>query len=119
MAKYLLLLRDTGTYPDLSPEAMQAVLQRYIDWTRGLATRGVLVDASKLHDSSGRIVRRGGSQPVVTDGPYVEGKEIIGGYYVVQAGSYEDTVTLASDCPHLDFGSIEIRELEAMGGEQS
>jgi len=119
MAKYLLLLRDTGTYPDLSPEAMQAVLQRYIEWTSGLASRGVLVDASKLYDGAGRIVRGGQPKPVVTDGPYVEGKEVIGGYYVVQAASYEDTVALSSDCPHLDFGSIEIRELEAMGGEQS
>ena len=119
MAKYLLLLRDTGTYPDISPEAMQAVLQRYIDWTKGLATRGLLVDASKLHDGTGRVMRASGSSDAVTDGPYVEGKEVIGGYYVVQAASYEDTVALSSDCPHLDFGSIEIRELEAMGGEQS
>ena len=87
MAKYLLLLRDTGTYPDLSPEAMQAVLQRYIDWTSGLASRGVLVDASKLYDGAGRIVRGGRPQPVVTDGPYVEGKEVIGGYFLVRRWS--------------------------------
>ena len=113
MAKYLLLLRDAGTYPDLSPEAMQDVLQRYIDWTAGLASRGVLVDASKLHDGTGRVVRAGGSTPSVTDGPYVEAREVIGGYYIVTAPSYEDAVTLSADCPHLAFGTIEIRELEA------
>jgi len=119
MAKYLLLLRDTGTYPDISPEAMQAVLQRYIDWTKGLATRGLLVDASKLHDGTGRVMRAPGAASAVTDGPYVEGKEVIGGYYVVTAASYDDAVALSSDCPHLDMGSIEIRELEAMGDGQS
>jgi hypothetical protein len=119
MAKYLLLLRDAGTYPDLSPDAMQAVLQRYIDWTGGLARRGVLVDASKLHDATGRVVRANGGQPSITDGPYVEGKEVIGGYYIVTAATYDDAVALSSDCPHLDFGTIEIRELEAMGDGQS
>lgn len=118
MAKYLLLLRDSGTYPELSPEAMQGVLQRYMDWTKGLATRGLLVDASKLYDAAGRVLRGNGGQPAVTDGPYVEGKEVIGGFYIVQAGSYDEAIAISSDCPHLDFGSIEIRELEAMGDKQ-
>ncbi|MGV3519767.1 YciI family protein [Luteitalea sp.] len=119
MARYLLLLRDADTFPDMSPEAMQAVLQRYIDWTHGLASRGLLVDASKLQDRTGRVLRPGSGGLSVTDGPFVEGKEIIGGYYVVSADSWDDAVNLASDCPHLELGSIEIRELEQTGDEQS
>ena len=117
MPRYLLLLRDADTYPDMSPEAMQGLLQRYIDWTTGLATRGLLVDASKLTDRAGRVVRGGDAQPAVTDGPYIEGKEVIGGYYIVNGESYEDVVALSADCPHLELGSIEIRELDTSSGD--
>lgn len=120
MAKYLLLLRDDGTtFPGLSPEAMQAAMQRYIDWTRGLAARGLLVDASKLADGAGRVVSGTPGRTTVTDGPYIEGKELVGGFYIVQAASFDEAASLAGDCPHLDFGSIEIRELEATGGEHA
>ena len=119
MAKYLLLLRDADTYPDMSPDAMQAILQRYMDWTQGLATRGLLVDASKLHDRTGRVLRPRAEGVAVTDGPFVEGKEIIGGYYIVSADSFDEAVVLSSDCPHLELGSIEIRELEAMGDAEA
>lgn len=118
MPKFLLLLRDNDSFPDLAPEAMQALLQRYVAWTEGLAGRGALVDASKLTDRVGRVVRRGASGPTVTDGPYVEGKELVGGYYVVTADSFDDAVALTSDCPHIELGSIEIRELEDTGDGQ-
>ena len=117
MTKYLLLLRDADTYPDLAPEAMQAVLERYLAWTQGLAARGLLVDASKLEDRTGRVLRPGQGDVSVTDGPYLEGKEIIGGYYVVEADSWEAVVALSRECPHLEFGSIEIRALEAVGDD--
>lgn len=120
MAKYLLLLRDDGTsFPALSPDAMQAALQRYIDWTRGLAARGLLVDASKLADGTGRVVSGPSARPTITDGPYIEGKELVGGFYIVEATSYDDAAALAGECPHLEFGSIEVRELETTGDEPS
>ena len=48
------------------------------------------------------------------DGPYTETKEILGGYFAVEAGSYDEAIELTRDCPHFDFGSIEIREIEDM-----
>lgn len=118
MPKYLLLLRDDDSFPDMAPESMQALLQRYMTWTDGLAGRGALVDASKLTDREGRVVRRGPGGPTVTDGPYVEGKELVGGYFVITAASFEDAVALTSDCPHLELGSVEIRALEDTGDGQ-
>lgn len=118
MPKYLLLLRDADTFPDMAPEAMQALLQRYMTWTAGLAGRGVLVDASKLTDRVGRVVRPGAGGPTVIDGPFVEGKELVGGYYVVTAASFDEAVEFTRDCPHLELGSIEIRELEDTGDGQ-
>jgi hypothetical protein len=48
----------------------------------------------------------------VTDGPYAEGREVIGGLFIVDAKSYDEVVALCRDCPHLDFGAIEIREIQ-------
>jgi len=46
------------------------------------------------------------------DGPYTETKEIVGGYFLIEADSYDHAIELSRDCPHFDFGSIEIRELQ-------
>jgi hypothetical protein len=48
----------------------------------------------------------------ITDGPYAEAREVIGGLFILEAADYEEAVALSRDCPHLDFGSIEIREIE-------
>ena len=50
--------------------------------------------------------------PNVTDGPYAEAREVIGGLFIVEATNYEEVVELSKDCPHLDFGTIEIREVQ-------
>ena len=57
------------------------------------------------------VVRKDGGV-AVTDGPYVESREVIGGYYLIEADDYETAAKLVEDCPHLDFGSIEIRRVE-------
>lgn len=48
----------------------------------------------------------------MTDGPYSEAKEVLGGYFVIEADSYEQAVERLQDCPHLDYGTIVIREVE-------
>ena len=111
MAKYMLLLRDNGTmFGSLSPEDIQGVIQRYGNWRRSLGDR--IVSASKLRDTDGRVLRRDGSKTVVMDGPYTETKEIVGGYFLIEADNYDHAIELSRDCPHFDFGSIEIRELQ-------
>jgi hypothetical protein len=111
MAKYMLLLRDNGTmFGALSPEEIQRVVQRYGDWRRSLGDR--IVSASKLRDKEGRVLNRNGSKTVVMDGPFTETKEIVGGYFLIEADSYDHAIELSRDCPHFDFGSIEIRELQ-------
>jgi len=114
MAQYLLMLRDNGprTFEGMSPEQMQKSLQRYRTWSDGLRQRGKLAGGAKLTNRDGRVMRRNSSSVAVTDGPFAEAKEIIGGYFIVQANSYDEAVGLAKDCPHLDFGTIEVREIE-------
>jgi hypothetical protein len=70
------------------------------------------MDGHKLTDGEGRVLRGAVGSPKVTDGPYAEAREVIGGLFIVDAASYEEVVELSKDCPHLDFGTIEIREVQ-------
>lgn len=117
MPQYLLLLHDSGEFPpDLSPDEIQGIIQRYGTWRNRIASNGRRVSGHKLRDGEGRLLRGQVGSPMVTDGPYAEAKEIIGGLFVIEARDYAEAVTLASDCPHLEFGTIEIREIEPTPG---
>lgn len=113
MPKFVLLLRDLGTnYPNMGPEQMQAIVQRYVAWRAKVQQDGRSITGHKLRDDQGRVVNGTGSSLKVTDGPYAEAREVMGGLFVMEAASYDDAVELCRDCPHLEFGSIEIREVE-------
>ncbi len=106
MPRYALVLRDNGFPPGLSPTELQASLMRYKAWLEKVGRLG----GEKLKDRNGKVMKRGS----VTDGPYVESKEVIGGFMIIEARDYDEAVRLCSDHPHLDIGSIEIREIENM-----
>ena len=112
----MLLLREDPADPrtrTMSPEEMQQVIEQYTAWSRRLAEAGQLVRGVKLRDEGGRHVRAGGDGGItVTDGPYAEGKEIVAGYFVVEAAGYEAAVDLTRGCPHLAYGWVEVREVD-------
>ncbi len=113
MPNYMLLLRDNPEQAEIpSPEDMQRVVEKYKAWGERLHQAGHLVDSNKLTDGAGRVVDRSNGQVRVLDGPYCETKEVVGGYFTVQAETYDQAVELCQDCPHLDYGSIEVREVE-------
>jgi hypothetical protein len=116
MPKYVLLLHDApGALAELSPEQMQKMIEKYVAWGEGLRTAGVLEGGQKLADEPGRIMRARNGEVRVTDGPYSETKEVLGGYYIVAAGNYDNAVELARDCPHFQYGgTIEVREIDPM-----
>jgi len=108
MPKYVLLLHESSTaFPDLSPEDMQAMIQRYKNWRGKLNASG-----EKLQDGTGRTLRGAGSSLTVSDGPHAETKEVIGGFFIIEAKDYDEAVELSRDCPHLDFGTIEVRQVD-------
>jgi hypothetical protein len=112
MKTFVMLLHDAGSFPaDISPEQIQAIIQRYVAWRQKIQANGRKVDGHKLTDGAGRVMRGAGA-PKVTDGPYAEAREVIGGLFIIEANSYEEVVELSKDCPHLDFGTIEIREVQ-------
>jgi hypothetical protein len=113
MPKYMLLLHDDpGGFMSLSPEDMQKAIEKYIAWGNRLRAEGVILDGNKLKDEPGKVLRRVDGRPRTTDGPHTEAKEVLGGYYVIEAASYDDAAAKVGECPHLDFGSIEIREID-------
>jgi len=115
MAKFLVLARGTGTaYANRSPQEIQQIVQKYMAWTAGLRDAGRMIHAEKLR-GDGRVVRGSGPRMTVTDGPFAESKEILGGFWLLEAASYEEVQGFLKDHPHLDAGSLEVRQIENMG----
>lgn len=115
MAEYLVLLHeDPAVTRKLSPTDMQALIKRYSEWVGGLRADGFVSVGKKLKDEGGRHLRSEKGKMVVSDGPYAEGKDIISGLFVVTADSYEQVQARLASGPHLEFGWIEVREIDAI-----
>lgn len=116
MSRFMLISLAPAEIPadfEITPEMIQTIISKYNAWTTKLQNQGCLLDVNKLRDSDGRVLRGYGEGQVVTDGPYAETKEVIGGYWLITASSYQEAVDLARDCPTLEFGgTIEVREIE-------
>ena len=83
-----------------------------MDWIGGIAAQNKLVDRGNRLFPSGKVVKPGN---IITDGPYSEIKESIGGYSIVKADSLEEATELAKGCPALTVGgSVEVREIREM-----
>jgi hypothetical protein len=116
METYILLLHDSGAAkPQLSPEEIQAVIAKYKAWGERLREAGRIAGGQKLEGGTGRVMRGQGAQVRISDGPFTETKDVIGGFYILKADSYDEAVELCRDCPHLEYGSgIEIRRVQVM-----
>ncbi|MDX2221279.1 MAG: SDR family NAD(P)-dependent oxidoreductase [Rhodospirillaceae bacterium] len=119
MPQFMVIARDQGFGSAMSPAEMQAILAKYMAWGQALAARGKLVTGNKLKDGEGRVVgtaggRAGKAGALVTDGPYAESKEVLGGYWILEAATYDEAVALVSDSPHIQFGTLEVRAVETM-----
>lgn len=115
MQEFILILHDPVDSPffKLSPEEMQSVIARYKKWSAEMAAKGKLRAGKKLDDTTKRSLVKGDGG-VVTDGPFPETKEIIGGLFHIEAEDLEEAVAISSTCPHLDFGRIELRRVEVV-----
>jgi hypothetical protein len=114
MSKFIILARGDAGLRNLSPEEGQRIMQKYIDWTNNLRASGRLVGSNKLKDGEGRVVRAGDGDIAVKDGPFSETKEILGGYWMVEASDYDGALEMVTDHPHLRFGSLEVRAIQEM-----
>ncbi|MEO6613225.1 MAG: YciI family protein [Chitinophagaceae bacterium] len=113
MKDFLLVFRnDYSKQPKASPEEMQAIMKKWMDWVGGIAAQNKLTTAGAPLAAGGKVVR---GNNVITDGPYTEIKELIGGYTIVKADSLDEAAELAKNCPILGTGgNVEVREINAM-----
>lgn len=117
MPKFLLILRgDPDTWRHQTPDEIQALIERFEAWAGALMGEGRFLDGKKLADGEGRVLEREGTTVKVTDGPYGETKELVGGFHLLEADDYDHAVRLCRNHPELSIrGSVEIRRLDPMG----
>jgi hypothetical protein len=110
MANFLFVYRgSTEAYSRLTPEEMQQNMQKWSAWIQEGFQKGWMVDAGDALKEEGRVVN---AKKIVTDGPFVESKEIVGGYSIVKADTIIAAAELAKGCPNLlTGGNVEVRPL--------
>ena len=118
MAQYMLLLHQAPNYnADLPRERMLEMTKRYMAWADALRQKGRMVGGEKLAVGGVRHIKVQSGKPVVSDGPYAEAKDVIGGYFVIEAGDAKEAEAIAQDCPHLAISAtnwVEIRPIDDM-----
>ena len=109
MAKFLFVYRGAGeTVAKMTPEEMQQHLQRWEKWIGEGMQKGWMLDPGDGLTPEGRVV----SAKLITDGPFVESKEIVGGFSIVEAETVQAAAKLAKGCPGLLVGGkVEVRRL--------
>jgi len=112
MASFMLIFRGGGSSTD-SPEQLQQHMQKWMTWFEGLTKSGVYQGAGAPLVPAGKVVR--GTRRTVTDGPYAEAKDLVGGYAIVEAKDLDAAVEIARGCPTYEKdGAVEIRPVRAM-----
>ena len=114
MAQYVLLLYDDPTrWQEISPEEMQKAIEKYLAWGSKARADGFYKGSQKLVDDAGKVLRGKPGKTRVVDGPYSETKEVLGGYYIIEAADYEQAVQRSLDHPHLEYGgTVEVRVVD-------
>ena len=109
MSKFLFVYCSTGeAMAKMSPEEMQQNLLKWSNWIDEGIKKGWMLDAGDALTKDGRVV----TPKLITDGPYVESKEFVGGFTIVQADSIDAAAQLAKGCPGLLTGAkVEVRPL--------
>jgi hypothetical protein len=114
MSEFLYLYRhpaNSRLAPD-SPDQLQERLKKWTAWFKDLEAKGHIKNPGHPLESSGAVVKD--KRGTVTDGPYAETKDIVGGYTLVEARDLAQATQLASGCPILEGGSVEVRPIRQM-----
>jgi hypothetical protein len=108
MEKYMFIFFG-GDISHLSPEVQQAHMSKWFAWVEKLTREKKYVGGEAL-TPGGKTVK--GTSRNITDGPFAESKEVVGGYFIVQAKNIDEAVDIAKDCPDYELGGIvEVREV--------
>src|SRR4051812_34058269 len=115
MNEYALIMRHEDGSKIASPEQMQIWMKQTMDWIGGIAAQNKFVSGTGLPFDNSRVVRH---NKVVTNGPFGDIKETIGGFIVVKAESADEAAEFAKDCPVLqgEGNSVEVRRIAKRDG---
>ena len=113
MKEFLLIFRmEISLQTQVSPEQMQTRMKLWQDWMGSIAAQNKLVSSGNRLSIEGRVVKK---DNLITNGPYVEIKEAIGGYSIVRADSLDEAAEIANGCPILmGGGTVEVRTIVPM-----
>jgi len=114
MEKFMLIFRggENHAYNADDSNAAMENMQAWMKWMGDLQQKGTLVAADPLQPT-GKLVS--GNSKLVTDGPYSEGKEVVGGYLIVNAKDIDDAVEISKGCPIFsENGKVEVRPVQKM-----
>ena len=107
--RFLFLIHgDTEAEAAMSTDERRAMVSEYIAYSDMLRERGAYVHGEALAGTEGAAVVRPGNAPLVTDGPFAETKEGVGGFYVVECESRDDAIALASQVPRSPGVAVEV-----------
>ena len=107
MSEFVFLFRSTDAASRAamgSPEQMQQSMQTWMAWMKQLADKGHINDRGHPLERAGKLVK--GKQRTITDGPYAEAKDIVGGYTLIEAKDLAHAVELSLGCPILEGGGV-------------
>lgn len=108
--QFLLLFRHTDWDKNMPLEEAGSLMNRINEWFEKLAGEGLVLGGHPLHSSGVSVSGKGGA--TVTDGPFTESKEVIGGYVILAAPDLDTAVQIAKSNPILDYGmTVEVREV--------
>ncbi|HEX4441163.1 MAG TPA: YciI family protein [Thermoanaerobaculia bacterium] len=111
MSDFLYLYR--GGEDGRTPERVQQTMQKWMTWMKDLAAKGHVKDQGQPLERHGKLVS--GRQKAVTDGPFAEVKDVIGGYTLIQARDLEQAVELSKGCPIFEVdGAVEVRPVRTL-----
>jgi hypothetical protein len=92
---------------------MQKYMEKWLVWFKELGAKGHLKDPGHPLEHTGKVVN--GKQKIVTDGPYAEAKDVVGGYMLIEAKDLAHAVEISKGCPIFEAGgSVEVRPIEKM-----
>ena len=114
MEKFMFLFRGGENHAHNAQDSQAAKdnMQKWVNWMQALAEKGTLVGGEPLQPTGKQV---NGTGKVVTDGPFMEGKELVGGYLIVNANNIDEAVVISKGCPIFsEDGKLEVRPIQNM-----
>jgi Uncharacterized protein conserved in bacteria len=118
MKEFMFIFKGATQQYDFSPEEMQQHMHSWFSWVDDLKAKKIYLAGEALSPAGGKTVQ--GAKLLVTDGPFAESKELVGGFISIRAASIDEAVEIAKGCPDLQLdGAVEVREIMKLNNEES